>query len=194
MEKRSIQTKTVVLAAVLTALVIVMQFMGSAIRFGKFSISLVLVPIVIGAATCGRKIGAWLGLVFGIIVLASGDAGDFLVVNAPGTVVTVLVKGILAGYLAGFVYSLFAKYNKYLATATAAVVCPLVNTGIFLIGCRLFFMETVSSWAMALGYGEDVVKYMFLGLAGGNFVFELILNIVVSPVIVRLINIREKQL
>ena len=49
-----------VLAAILTAIVIVLQFLGAFIKLGPFSVSAVLVPIVIGAATCGVGIGAWL--------------------------------------------------------------------------------------------------------------------------------------
>ena len=76
-------TKNLVLGAILTALVILLQFMGSFIKLGPFSISLVLIPIVIGAATCGTGVGAWLGFVFGIVVLISGDAAAFLAVNVP---------------------------------------------------------------------------------------------------------------
>ena len=79
--KRQEQTQRLVLGAILTALVIVMQLLGAFIRFGPFSISLVLVPIVIGAAMCGWKIGAWLGLVFGAVVLISGDAAAFLAID-----------------------------------------------------------------------------------------------------------------
>ena len=51
--KGKINTQKLVITAILTALVIVLQFMGSFIRFGMFSISLVLIPIVIGSALCG---------------------------------------------------------------------------------------------------------------------------------------------
>lgn len=74
---RKISTQTLALGAMLTALVIVLQLLGSFIRFGMFSISLVLIPIVVGAAMCGPAISAWLGLVFGIAVLLSGDAAAF---------------------------------------------------------------------------------------------------------------------
>lgn len=184
-------TKQLVLCAILTAIVFLLQFMGASIRFGMFSVSLVLIPIVIGTATCGKGAGAWLGFIFGLVVLLSGDAGAFLAVNAPGTVLTVLLKGIACGFLAGVVYKILERYNKYAAVMAAAVVCPVVNTGIFLLGCRLFFMEIVTSWAMELGFGENVVRYMFFGLAGGNFLFELLLNVIVSPVIVRLLNIKK---
>ena len=83
------QTQTLVLGAIFTALVIILQFMGAFIRFGPFSISLVLIPIVIGAATCGVGIGTWLGFIFGAVVLASGDAATFLGIDVLGTVLTV---------------------------------------------------------------------------------------------------------
>lgn len=189
-EKRKQQTRTLVLGAVFTALVIVLQFLGSFIRFGMFSISLVLLPIIVGAAVCGYKIGAWLGFVFGAIVLLSGDANAFLVVNYGGTIATVLVKGILCGLTAGIVYKLLSKYNQYLAVIVAAVVCPVVNTGIFLLGCKLFFYETITEWGSALGFANSA-SYMFLGLAGGNFLFELGTNIILSPAVVRILKLTK---
>ncbi len=185
-------TKTMVLAGILTALVIVLQFMGAFIKFGPFSISLVLVPIVIGAATCSVGIGAWLGLVFGIVVLLSGDAAAFLSINALGTVVTVLLKGLACGFFAGITYKYLAKYNRYLATMAAAIICPIANTGVFLLGCLAFFMEAVAGWAEAANLGGGVGYYMIFGLVGANFIFELVFNLVLSPIIVRLMNIKEK--
>ena len=157
----------------------------------EFSVSLVLIPIVIGTATCGVGVGAWLGLVFGAMVLASGDAAPFLAVNVPGTIITVLLKGILCGYLAGFTYKKLEKLNKYAAVAGAAMVCPLVNTGVFLLGCLAFFMDTVAGWATGAGFGGNVAQYMIFGLVGVNFIFEFLLNVIVSPVIVRLLKIRQ---
>ena len=175
-----------------TAIVVVLQLLGSVIRFGPFSISLVLIPIVVGAALYGKLAGAWLGFVFGLVVLLSGDAAPFMAVNAFGTVLTVLLKGALAGLLAGWVYSLLAKKNETLAVIAAAVVCPVVNTGVFLLGCLLFFMPTVTAWGQAMGF-ESVGKYMILGLVGGNFLFELLFNLILSPVILRLIRIGQRR-
>lgn len=189
--KTNFSTKSMVLGAILAALVIVLQFMGAFVKLGPFSISLVLVPIVIGAATCGASIGAWLGLTFGVVVLLSGDAAAFLAVNPVGTILTVLLKGIACGYIAGLVYKAISKHNKYLGVITAALVCPLVNTGIFLLGCFAFFMGTIAEWASAFGFGDNVVKYMIFVLVGGNFLFELITNIVLAPIIIRLLNIRK---
>ena len=189
---KRMSTETLVLAALMTALVVILQFMGAIVRLGPFQCSLVLMPIVIGAAMCGPKISAWLGFVFGMVVLLNGDAAAFLTVNAIGTVITVLVKGTLCGLCAGLVYNLLKEKNKYLAVLAAAIVCPIVNTGVFLIGCFLFFFKTVEAWGLAMGF-ENTIEYMFLGLVGGNFLFEMITNIVLCPAIVRVLNLRKKK-
>ena len=189
---KRMSTETLVLAALMTALVVILQFMGAIVRLGPFQCSLVLMPIVIGAAMCGPKISAWLGFVFGMVVLLNGDAAAFLTVNAIGTVITVLTKGTLCGLCAGLVYNLLKEKNKYLAVFAAAIVCPIVNTGVFLIGCFVFFFETISSWGLAMGF-ENALQYMFLGLVGGNFLFELLTNIVLCPAIVRVLNLRKKK-
>lgn len=179
-----------VLSAILTALVIVLQMLGQFIHFGPFAISLVLLPIVLGAALCGPAVAAWLGGVFGVVVLFT-DAAAFLAISVPGTVVTVLAKGILCGLVAGLVYRLFEGQNRYLAVILAAVVCPVVNTGIFLLGCQLFFLETITAWGVGAGFAS-ATEYMFFGLAGINFLVELLANIILTPVIVRLLDLRKK--
>jgi uncharacterized membrane protein len=190
--KQRTATATLAMGAVLTALVIVLQYLGSFIKFGMFSISLVLIPIVIGAATCGPKISTWLGFVFGAMVLISGDAAAFLAIDVFGTVFTVLVKGIACGLLAGLTYRLLEKKNRYLAVIAAAIVCPLANTGVFLIGCFLFFFETIKEWGVAGGF-SNVISYMILGLVGGNFLFEMAFNIVLSPTVVRVLSVIKKK-
>lgn len=193
--QRKMSTKTMVLGALLTALVVILQFMGSFIKFGMFSISLVLIPIAIGAITCGKRMSTWLGLVFGAVVLASGDAAAFLVVNAPGTIITVLLKGVACGFFAGLVYELIARATKktYIAGVAAALVCPIANTGVFLLGCLVFFMETIAVWAEGLGFGANVGRYMIFGLVGGNFLFEMAVNIILAPAIVHIIKVVSKK-
>ena len=97
------KTKNMVGVGLFTAIVVVLQFLGGGIKFGMFSISLVLVPIVVGAAVYGWKAGALLGFAFGVAVLISGDAAAFLAVNPLATVLVVLVKGICCGFAAGLI-------------------------------------------------------------------------------------------
>ena len=192
MNRKTMDIHTLTGVAIFTAIVIVLQLLGSFIRFGPFSISLTLIPIVVGAARYGPGAGAWLGFVFSMVVLISGDAAPFMTVNALGTILTVIVKGTAAGFMAGVVFRAVEKVNVTLAVICAAMTCPVVNTGLFLVGCKLFFMDTITGWGQAMGF-ESVGKYMIYGLVGGNFLFEVLTNIILSPVILRLIRIGRKE-
>ena len=88
-------------------------------------------------------------------------------------------------------YKLLEKKNRYLAVIAAAIVCPIVNTGIFIIGCFIFFIDTVKSGAA--GAGMSVGAYLIIFFVGLNFVFELLTNIILSPAIVKLLNIRKDK-
>ena len=174
--------------ALLTAIVVVLQMLGAFVKFGPFQFALVLAPIAIGAAVLGWKEGGWLGLVFGAVVLLNGDAAAFLAVTIPGTIVTVLAKGIGAGAASGFVYKLLEKKNKTVAAIAAAIAAPVVNTGIFVLGCFAFFMPLLAEWAG----GGDAVRFLFLTVIGLNFVVELTVNVALSGAIVRIISIWKK--
>ena len=360
--KYSKMTRTIVGMGLLTAIVVVLQLVGSFIKLGMFSVSLVLMPIVVGAALYGYWAGAWLGLVFGIVVLLSGDAALFLTFNPFGTIVTVILKGALAGLAAGFVYKLLEKrfkqdgsaviasedkslkslriglgiltlagffimlftpicsaeegnnnllsmilfgrasdgssfalaafitlacvasvlffianitttvaFNGYRSSGfvgiaasvcslaallfsavyllsregagtsdlgwgfyagvvvsaaaswlsvrlirsrkameedvegkysfrsnfpvlAASVVCPVVNTGLFIVGCYVFFFNDLKQLSMGTPYGENVGSFILLGLIGLNFIFELTVNIVLCPAIVSLIRTGRKSI
>lgn len=191
MENKLFDTRKLVGIGLLTAIVVVLQFIALGMRFGMFSITFVLIPIVVGAALYGWTTGAWLGFVFGVVVLLTGDAAAFLTVDVFGTIITVLLKGTLAGTAAGLIYQFLHRTNETLAVIAAAVATPIVNTGIFLLGCCVFFMDTVSEWAAGFGY-ENVGAYMILGLVGINFIIEFAINLVLNPVIVRIIKIGKK--
>lgn len=190
--QRRAQIQRLALMALLTAMVAVLAYFGGFVKIGSLaSISLTLIPVVIGAALCGPFAGAWLGGVSGVIFFATADAAFWFGLSVPGTIITVMVKGILAGLCAGLVYTLLEKKNRYLAVIVSAMVCPVVNTGVFLIGCLIFFLDAVK--AMAVAEGVSIFAYLIVFFVGLNFVFEFLTNIIVSPAILRIINIRKKQ-
>ncbi len=180
---------------ILTALVIVLQVFTTFVHFGPFSITLALVPIVVGAAMYGIGAGAWLGAVFSLVVLimciTGGDPGGFMVwsANPLMCVVIVMLKGTLAGLEAGVHYKALEKTNKIVATVAAALVSPIVNTGIFLLGMMIFFKDTLNAWAA----GTDVILYIIFGLTGINFLIEIGVNIVLSPVVVQIVDAVKKN-
>ena len=191
-EKRKAQTKVLVLGAVMTALVIILQAIGSFTTFfGPFSSAVALIPIIIGAAMCGTFVGAWLGFVFGMVVLMTGGAALFWAFSVPGAIITVLVKGIGCGFMAGLVYKLLSRFNCYVAALGAAIVCPITNTALFLLGCYTFFMPYAEKIAEQLEMDISGMA-LFWALAMGNFLLEVLSCVVLSPVVVRILNIEKK--
>ncbi|MDO4815575.1 MAG: ECF transporter S component [Bacillota bacterium] len=177
--------------AIFTALIIVLQVICTFVRFGPFSITLALAPMIIGAAMYGRKAGAYLGFVFGLVVLITGlmgwDGGTVMLLmshNALGCVLICLVKGVAAGWAAGLIYEWLSKKNDLPAVITAGIVCPVVNTGLFIVGMLVFFMSTLESWAD----GEAMLYYIIFGLTGVNFLIELAVNMVLASGITRIIR------
>ena len=192
MQNTKQKTQRLALGAIMTALVIILQLIGSFTTFfGPFSTAVALIPIVLGAAMCGTAVGAWLGFIFGVVVIASGGAALFFAFDIPGTIVTVLLKGTLCGLAAGLVYELLKKFNEFLAVLAAAIVCPLVNTGVFLLGCYVFFMDSATQIAETLQMSFSGMA-VFWALAMGNFAVEILSNAVLSPIITRVLKFFQK--
>ena len=126
--------------------------------------------------------------VFDTAVFASGaDAGGFLLFSLHPiiTILICLCKSTLAGHLSGLVAEGLSKRNLPLGVFLAALTAPIVNTGLFLLGLTLFFRETLSQWAAG---SRNLTSYILFGLVGVNFLIELGVNIVLAPVIIRIVH------
>lgn len=181
--------------ALLIALIIVLQFVSGMIpSFGGFNFSLVLIPIVIGSAIYGPIAGAILGAAFGTIVYINCvngvDIGGAMVFQASPILcfVVVMGKGTFAGLASGWVYQFLKGVNGYIAMLCAAIICPLVNTGVFVVCMMIFFKDVLTAWAG----GGDLVAYILTGLVVANFLPELMINIVFSPAGQRILRIVKK--
>ncbi len=196
--------------AMFSALIVVLQFVGSFLTgITGLPMSLVLIPIVVGAFHLGPKEGAFLGGVFGLMTVIMGFSGADLFTNILfnifGTVKMLIcvtlcfVKAIAAGLGAGLIYKalgkLFKGKNVTLTTVLASVSAPIINTGIFVAAMLLFFFNDMGEIQTQLGIAvaSPSFKFIFLGLAGWNFVSEFVINLVVSPAIARLVGIFKKS-
>ncbi len=177
--------------AIFSAIIVVLQIISTFVKFGPFSITLALAPIIIGAAIYGTQAGAILGFVFSAVVVITGilgwDGGFIMLlmgISPVGLLITALGKGTLAGWVSGLCYKLVSKKNELAAVICAGIVCPLVNTGFFVVGMLVFFAETFAEMAG----GQNIVSYVIFGLAGINFLVELIVNLVLSSGISQIIK------
>ena len=185
----------------------ILQFLAIGVKalmpFLPFTFSLVLIPIVIGAAKCGPYMGAWLGFVFGVIVLLSGDAAAFLMINSIGTILTVLIKGTLCGMVPAFIYTALKKYNNLAGAFAAAMAAPIVNTGIFALGCIIIQGDVLAASDRllndTLNMGIDLEAMGFMSLLFGvlitaNFFIEFAINVVLAPSLNRVTEVITKRI
>ncbi len=187
--KNSFRIKKMVGVAILTALVVVLQLLSLVIKFGPFSATLALVPIVLGAILYGPGVGLFLGFAMGLVTLF--DAAAFMAVDVVATVFVCLLKASMAGLVSGLIFKGLKNVNFVLAIVLAAISAPIVNTGIFVIGCYLFFFETIKKWAG--GGSIEATKYLFLTMLGINFIIEFSLNSVISPALTYVVKIVSKN-
>ena len=175
---------------ILAAIIVVLQVVTTYFPTKPFSITLALIPIIIGAAVFDEYVGAILGGVFSIVVIImcviGADVGGAMVWNANPflCIVVCMLKGVAAGYVAGLVYRLISKKNTIIATVVAGISAPVVNTGIFLLGLSIFFRPVLFAWAGK----TDIVFYVLFMLTGLNFLVELGVNMVSAPIIVRILK------
>lgn len=195
MIKTKEKTIRLVSMGILSAIIIVLQVIGTYFPTKPFAITLALIPIIIGSALFDEKAGAFLGGVFSVVVIVmcviGADVGGAMVYNASPLlcILVCMTKGICAGYVSGLVYRLLSSKNSIVATVVAGLCAPVVNTGIFVLGLVLFFKPILAQWSG----GSDVLYYVIFSLLGINFLVEVGVNMVLSPVIIKVLNAIRKS-
>lgn len=183
----------------LSGLIILLQTVFVITLPGSLTLSLVLVPIVVGAVLYGAQAGALLGGVFGVLVSVMAVQGQLgtltnmmVAYNPVLTVAICILKGIAAGWLAGLVNGAFKK-RPLIGVFAAAAVAPLANTGIFVAGMLTVFRGVMLDFADGLGMGGvGAVYFAIVVLVGINFVIEFGANLLLSPAIASIVRAVKK--
>lgn len=196
----TIQQKTLRLVqlALLSAIIVVLQQIVIPLP-GGLTLSLVLVPIVVGAVLYGPTAGAVLGGVFGVVVtilVMTARAGDLStmmwVANPLVTALICIAKGVAAGWVAGLVAKAFKK-RSFIGIVLAAAIAPIVNTGIFLLGMLTVFRDVMMTFAENIGMGgTGVIYFAVVVLVGINFIVEFAANLILSPTIASIVKAIRK--
>ena len=189
------RVKKLVGLATLTALVVGLQFLSNYVSFGSISITLALIPIAMGAILYGPLAGLFLGAVMGAIVIAAPSTqAVFMPVNPAATIILCLLKTAIAGLVSGLLFKLFAfiakkqndvKKKKILFAAgiiVAALVVPVINTGLFIVGASIFFMDLFGNFITII---DAVITT--------NFLVEFLVSAILSPALVTLVKVLTRQ-
>ena len=166
--------------SILMTLAIVLTFISNYVPAGMVNINLTLVVIVIGACIYGPLAGLLLGVINGIITLiAPATLAVFFPLHPLLTILLCIVKTGVAGLVSGLLFKLFKSIKKeFIGTIVSSIVVPIINTGLFIIGVLLFFLDV---------YG-DATTLITLVLSV-NFLIEFISIVVLSPAIYRIIKV-----
>lgn len=177
--------------SILIALTVVLQLLCSVMRIGPVTITLSLVPVVIGAALFGASGGALLGFVLGLVNFIASFSSSVLLVlfqSSPALyILTCFGKTVAAGAVAGLLYKVLRERHPYVGVTVAALSAPVVNTGIFFAMMALFFRDAIRAYYGL--EGGNVVAFIITGFIGINFLIEFALNAVLCPAIARIIAV-----
>ena len=180
-------TKKITGLGLMTALVVVLQIISNYVQIGPVSINLAIIPVVIGSIIYGPICGLLLGLVDGAIILSAPSTAFFLSYNAWATVLLCLLKTGIAGLVSGFMPKLIK--NEKIAVVVSSLIVPILNTGLFICGCLLFFMPLLSESLGIVNLGG------ILGvLIGVNFFIEFGVLVLLSPTIYYIYKVIKKKM
>ena len=199
------KTLHLVQLAMLVAIIAVLQFTGASIPIGLVPLTFVLIPIVVGAFLLGPVDGAILGFVFGLITVIQTPQSEilmFLFNYRPVVyIMLAILKATMAGFLSGLIYKALNMIFKgkfiYFRTLLASITAPIINTGIFALGMMIFFMPQLAAiptkFPELFGGYLSPLGVLFGGFILFNFIGEFLVSLVLSPAIVRIVDIVKKK-
>lgn len=158
------RTIRMVQLALFTAIIILMTFTPIGyIKTPGLEITLIVVPVTVGAIVMGPMAGAILGGVFGISSFIqcfglSPFGAVLLSINPVGTFIVCMIPRILMGWLTGLIFNAIKRVDKTksVSYAVASLAGPLLNTAFFMSALVLFF------------YNSDYIQGFVTGLKVTN--------------------------
>lgn len=184
MAKRKMDTKSMVRAGILCALIIVMTIVPYTgyISYGLVEITTLHIVVAVGAVILGWQYGAVLGFVWGVTCILRALTNPLW---APFLNPMIsLVPRVLVGMVAGFAAQGFRKLRlrSGLVAALSAAAATLTNTVLVLSALKLF---------SAVLTGMPLLGTIYATLIGVNGSIELVAAVILVPVIVAAISPRE---
>ncbi len=185
--------------AALVALLVVLQLFASAIPMFGVTLNFSLIPIVLGGIFFGMWGGGLMGLISGLLtflvtaVMGREPSTAFLFQASPVLLtLTCILKTTVAGFMAGLLYRLIAKKSPIAASYVSALVVPVLNTGLYLLGI-VFMKDAASEFLGTEATAEAVFIAVFL-MIWLNFVLEVVINVLLAPAICRIEHVVNSKL
>ena len=171
--------------AILAALVLLLSFTPLGyLRIGPLSLSLLMIPVAIGAVVMGPLAGAILGCLFGLTSFAQCFMGILVAANPFFAFVVCVVSRTLAGLLCGLVFKAFKGSQKVGPVLVANLSASLLNTVLFLglLALLYFNLSFTPEQAQAL-QANSTIGLVILTATSINAPIELALCGVVGTAV-----------
>lgn len=174
------RTIRMVQLALFIAIIVLMAFTPIGyIKTLGLEITLLVVPVAVGAIVLGPVSGAILGGVFGITSFIqcfgfSAFGAVLLGINPFGTFILCMVPRILMGWLTGLLFTNMKRIDRRgtISYAVASLAGPLLNTILFMITLSLFFYQTDYIQGIAQKLGTNNIFAFILAFVGINGLVE----------------------
>ena len=199
MNNKFFTAKNVALLGILIAIVIVLQLFASAIPMFGVTLNFSLIPIALAGITMGWIGGAIVGFSCGLVVfitmavLGQEPSTAFLFQTNPVILTLMCIgKTTVAGIVSGLLYKLISKKNSALAVGVASIIIPIVNSGVYMLGIVLM-KESAAQFMGLTSSSASVVFSVVFGIIWLNFVLEMAINTIFTPIIYRVIRVIDKR-
>jgi uncharacterized membrane protein len=197
--KSNVRTLKMVQLALLTAIILLLAF--TPIGFIKLpaglSITIIGIPVIIGAITLGPAGGAILGTVFGLSSFAQAFGlepfGTLLFsINPLGTFITCMIPRILMGWLTGLIFQGLKKVDKtkFVSYVITSLSGSLLNTILFMTSLMIFFYNNTKFQEIEFIKNLNAANALVLAIimVGLNAVAEMITAGIIGTAIAKTVN------
>ena len=191
------KNKTVALAeiSILTALIIVMAFTPIGyIKTAGLEITLITIPVVVGAIILGPKAGLFLGTVFGLTSFIQAISGlsafgaIMFQTSAVGCFVTAVPTRMLMGLIAGFAGSFLRKHIPSVSDFITGFIGALSNTVLFMSSLMAFYWHSDLIQGLVESMGTTSIPAFLFAFVGLNGIVEMICCTIISGAVCKALS------
>jgi len=179
--KKSMSTLKLTQLSILIALIAVLAFTPLGfIIVPPIAITLLHIPVIIGAILLGPLYGGILGLSFGVMsmirAVTSGNPGDilfnpFVSGNPIGSIIMCILPRILLGVIVGYLFIWLKKYDKkgFISIPISAAIGTVCHTVLVLLFIWIFFsafpLKTVFLYVISVNGLLEIAAAMVISTA-----------------------------
>lgn len=180
--------------ALMVAIILLMSFTPLGYLKTPFlDVTLLTIPVAVGAVLLGPAGGAICGLAFGLtsfyqaLTASSAFSGMLFTISPVGTFITTIVPRVLEGLLSGLIFAGLHNLTKtrQISYYVASLACPVLNTILFMSSLVIFFYNSDYIQGFVASAGVTNPFSFVIVFVGTQGVIEAVICFLVASVVSR---------